>query len=41
MTVFELEDNQGTDRPNLIEVDDLKAFIEEDPRQSTRDLANI
>ena len=36
---FQLEDKEEkerTVRPNLIEEDDLKALIEEDPRQSTR-----
>ena len=36
-----LEDKESTCRPNLIVKGDLKALIEEDPRQSTRDLENI
>ena len=38
---FKLVDKERTSRPNLIDKDYLKAIIEEDPNQLTRDLPDL
>ena len=36
---FDLEDKERSGRPKELETDNLEEFLEEDPRQSTRELA--